>query len=661
MIDLRTFGMIELRSSEGHVLQSVVLQPKRVALLVYLLLTASRGFHRRDSLVALFWPELDDHRARGSLRTTLHRLRGALGEEMIIGRGAEEIAIRADGFWCDAIELERAVIAERWSDAAELYRGAFLDGFHVEGTASDFEEWIQQERARLGRLAAQAFLQASQHAEQLGNVQRALELAYRATGLQLESEPAQRHLIALLDRIGDRAGATAAYEAYAARLQTEYEIEPSAETQQLMQSVRTRGRESSAPDRLPLLVATTAIDSVSHAHSTRRYLSFAVALIAIGVIAFTGWQVTREHATIESDAAAAVPRIIDPPYTADGKFALIQTVPAGGPLPRAHAGFVFDGRNRVLMYGGNANGTTLADLWFLENAFGTIGVTWSRVEAEGAAPAPRWQHSMVYDSANDRAIIFGGALQGTSPCTAEVWLLTDASGKRRPRRWQQLTPLGAAPAARAAHVAAYNWRTNRLIVFGGHDCFAPNFDDVWVLRGANGLGESARWAKLDPEGPSPAGRSYLAGAYDVRHNRLIVVGGVDADSAFSDVWLLHNADGTRARPRWQRLETSGDRFPPRTGHTAVYDPDLNTLVVFGGMEAAARMAGLAILRGANGLDGRAIWRRFELSPGHPGLRTFHAAAYDQRSHRMVIYGGGLPSSNLTDVWVAVNLAALLAR
>src|SRR5262245_12921902 len=56
MLHLTTLGVA--RSTPDR------LQPKRLALLAYLAIARPRGAHRRDALVAIFWPELDQHGAR---------------------------------------------------------------------------------------------------------------------------------------------------------------------------------------------------------------------------------------------------------------------------------------------------------------------------------------------------------------------------------------------------------------------------------------------------------------------------------------------------------------------------------------------------------------------------------------------------------------------
>src|SRR2546426_8861371 len=82
-------GGLNLLGVGGHELKSVLAQPKRVALLAYLAAATPKRLHRRDSLVALFWPELDQEHARAALRQALHGLRHALGEGVLVSRGDE--------------------------------------------------------------------------------------------------------------------------------------------------------------------------------------------------------------------------------------------------------------------------------------------------------------------------------------------------------------------------------------------------------------------------------------------------------------------------------------------------------------------------------------------------------------------------------------------
>jgi DNA-binding SARP family transcriptional activator len=90
MIELRLLGSLSLTNSAREELPSVLRQPKRLALLAYLAAATPRGFHRRDTLLALFWPERDAEHARAALSDSLYALRRALGDGVILRRGDEE-------------------------------------------------------------------------------------------------------------------------------------------------------------------------------------------------------------------------------------------------------------------------------------------------------------------------------------------------------------------------------------------------------------------------------------------------------------------------------------------------------------------------------------------------------------------------------------------
>ena len=103
MIRLRVLGSAELTDSHGGELTPVLAQPKRFALLVYLAI--SPGFHRRDTILALFWPELTTRKARGALNQAIGVLRKQLGgspESVIVSRGSSELGIDSSALWCDA-------------------------------------------------------------------------------------------------------------------------------------------------------------------------------------------------------------------------------------------------------------------------------------------------------------------------------------------------------------------------------------------------------------------------------------------------------------------------------------------------------------------------------------------------------------------------------
>jgi DNA-binding SARP family transcriptional activator len=102
MFEFRVLGSLDLKGPNGETLLSVLAQPKRVALLAYLTVASPNGFHRRDKLLALFWPESDQEHGRAALRKALYFLRQSLGDEVVVNRGDEEVGLAEGAVWCDA-------------------------------------------------------------------------------------------------------------------------------------------------------------------------------------------------------------------------------------------------------------------------------------------------------------------------------------------------------------------------------------------------------------------------------------------------------------------------------------------------------------------------------------------------------------------------------
>ena len=156
MIELSLLGLQALRDSDGRELGSLSAQPKRFALLAYLAVAGGTGFHRRDSLAAMFWPDLDQFAARRALRNTLYHLREALGDGVIVTHGDDAVSIDPARLTCDVTRLEDAVAAGRYEEAVERFRGELLAGIHFANAGEAFEEWLSRERLSVTALVMRA-------------------------------------------------------------------------------------------------------------------------------------------------------------------------------------------------------------------------------------------------------------------------------------------------------------------------------------------------------------------------------------------------------------------------------------------------------------------------------------------------------------------------
>lgn len=156
---------------------------KTLALLVYV--AAEGGFHTREKLTALFWPESDGPQGRAVLRNTLRYLRSALlevadpttdqapgqGLHLLVEHDAIGFASRSD-IELDLHRVEAAVRAIQTEGLARhqliahlqaavaLYRGNFLEGFSL-SDAPTFDDWVSIQREYYHRQVHTAFDQLS--------------------------------------------------------------------------------------------------------------------------------------------------------------------------------------------------------------------------------------------------------------------------------------------------------------------------------------------------------------------------------------------------------------------------------------------------------------------------------------------------------------------
>lgn len=254
MFDLQTLGQLELKTAHGERVHAVQARAKDLALLTYLATARPFGFQRRDTLLALLWPDLDLAHGRNALSQALHRLRVSLAPGVLVVQGRDDVGVSAQGLSCDAATFECYLQVGELVRALRLYAGDFLAGFHVCGAAPEFDDWIVTERERLQRRAFNATLVLVDVAEASGDCQAAVGWLRRASELRPVDETICQRLIKAQAAAGDRAGALAAYDHFARQLADEYGLSPSAETRAGADAVRgapVTGGGPEGPRRTP--------------------------------------------------------------------------------------------------------------------------------------------------------------------------------------------------------------------------------------------------------------------------------------------------------------------------------------------------------------------------------------------------------------------------
>ncbi len=270
-IELRLLGELEIRSPSREAGPRLAGQSKRLALLTHLAL--SPEFHRRESLLALMWPESDPSSGRAALRQSLYHLRKTLGRDVFRARGGDEIGIDRDALWCDATALEAAHRAGDHETVAELFRGDLLPGFHVDDATPELERTLDDARSRIRRHGLDSLVRMAERAREEGDLEATERIARRALELDPCNEGALLTLLKALDRRGGRAVAVRAYERFAAHLDRELGLEPSPECRAAIRAVKENGdvprapRSEARPDPLPATLPRPLTSFVGRAGS----------------------------------------------------------------------------------------------------------------------------------------------------------------------------------------------------------------------------------------------------------------------------------------------------------------------------------------------------------------------------------------------------------
>jgi len=238
VIRLQVLGTLRVDGTDPGVAEDLLAQPKALALLIYLALARPRGLQQRDRLVGLFWPELDQERARTALRGTLHRLRQLLGEDTIQNRGTEAVALAPDRVACDALAFTDALAGDRLRAAVNLYQGELLPSFFLPGS-DEFERWLEAERAYYADRFIRCAWQLVEQYEQDSEATNATQLARVVARIASTDERMVRRVMTKLYELHDRAGAIDVYTRFATRLRKELNVEPSVETTRLAERIRS--------------------------------------------------------------------------------------------------------------------------------------------------------------------------------------------------------------------------------------------------------------------------------------------------------------------------------------------------------------------------------------------------------------------------------------
>ena len=178
-------------------------------------------------------------------------------------------------------------------------------------------------------------------------------------------------------------------------------------------------------------------------------------------------------------------------------------------------------------------------------------------------PLASYGHAMAYDSASDRVIVFGGVDRNGSALN-ETWAYDFNTNN-----WTNLNPVSKLP-TRLYHAMAYDSQSDRVILVGGYTQSGQPDYDIWAYDfNAN------TWTSMDPL-DKPRARVYHSMAYDFQSDRVILFGGSDfiQGAVLNDTWAYDLESNT-----WTYMAT---RPPGRFEHAMAYDSASDRVILFGG-------------------------------------------------------------------------------
>jgi hypothetical protein len=290
---------------------------------------------------------------------------------------------------------------------------------------------------------------------------------------------------------------------------------------------------------------------------------------------------------------------------------------ANPPSARSGQGFAYDvARNRTLAFGGFDGTNFFGDMWLFD------GIVWAQALA-ATLPPPRTASGMCYDTARAVAVLFGG-LNATTSLGNDTWEWNGSA-------WS-LRTTATAPPSRFYHSMSYDSMRQRTVLFGGRSNQGALLADTWEYDGVT-------WTLRATSGPSPRQAAMMC--FDPVRNETVLFGGGTPGAVNAETWTWNGSVWSQRSPAVSPAA--------RLQGAMVFDPARARIILFGGggPNWANDFSDTWEWDGAN-------WTPATLVRGdgvsNPGPRADHAASYDPRSERILLFGGQNGGGCLGDAW-----------
>ena len=209
------------------------------ALLIYLALNSGQS-HTRAALATLFWAN-KPKQARGNLRNALYELKQILSHSdgldepfLLIDSKSVQFNVNSN-FSIDVVDFLAASAALDYQKVFDLYSGEFLEDF--EHQSNLFDGWARELRAKLFGTAVNLLSDYAENLLQQGKIHKAEQVNHRLIELEPWHESSHQQLMKIFALRGKRYQVAKQFEQLRDILRTEFQADPSDESQKLYDSL----------------------------------------------------------------------------------------------------------------------------------------------------------------------------------------------------------------------------------------------------------------------------------------------------------------------------------------------------------------------------------------------------------------------------------------
>ncbi len=272
--------------------------------------------------------------------------------------------------------------------------------------------------------------------------------------------------------------------------------------------------------------------------------------------------------------------------------------------------------------------------------------TFSQMATKKAGPKPRVMSAVFFRKKTNQLIICGGGLETLTP-QGDLWALD-----LKTKEWSQIKPKNGDLKKIALLAGTYDEKRDRLVVVVQK--LSGKIEMYWYSFAEN------KWSSVALVGDVPKAMFRTTPIYDSKTDSMVVFGG--------SAW--ENPDNTHYRTvyyrglyslslkdlKWKKLATKGESPLPRSGQVEIYDPKTHSLVMYGGI-GTDKTGKELVFNDVWVLDlAKLQWKKVEAKGIKIEPRFSHCGVYDPTKHRMIVFGGAAMMNKRFSDLLALDLA-----